>query len=98
MATTNTKPKRMRKAVETFEVETVSLRPIAIEDPERALVEASAAADLLQVTRATMTGYMDRGTLTTVRRSGSTRRWLLRDEVNALAALRGTPAGPGVAL
>jgi len=96
--TTPTRHTRRRKGSESYQVEQVTLRPITIEDPERALVEASAAADLLHVTRATITGYMDRGTLTTVRRSGSSRRWLLRDEVNALAALRGTPAGTGGAL
>ena len=88
---------RRRIGAEEFHVETVTLRPIQIEDPGFTLMEASEAAEILGMKRPNVTQLMDRGGLTVIRRSGSSRRWLLRDEVLALAALKGIPAPTGEA-
>jgi hypothetical protein len=74
---------------EQFYVAVTALQPIGIEDPEHELIEAVEAARLLGVSKPAISQYMDRGTLSTIRRSGSSRRWLLRSEVMALAALKG---------
>lgn len=76
---------------EEFFVETIALQPIRIEDPARSIMESSEAADLLRISRPAMSQMMDRGTLQVIRRSGSSRRYVLRDQVVALAALKGTP-------
>jgi hypothetical protein len=79
---------RRRTGAETYHIERVTLEPIDIADPEHELIESMAAARLLGVHKTTITGYVDRGTLSTIRRSGSSRRWLLRAEVEALVASR----------
>lgn len=57
--------------------------PLVVDDPERELITPAQAADILGVSRPTVTGFMDRGTFTVVWRSTSGRRWLLRKEVEA---------------
>lgn len=79
---------RRRKGAEEFFVETITLQPITIQDPTLALMETSEAAEILDMRRPNVTQLMDRGGLTVVRRSGSGRRWLLRGEVEGLAARR----------
>jgi hypothetical protein len=88
---------RRRTGAEEFHVETITLRPIQIEDPGFTLMEASEAAEILGMKRPNVTQLMDRGGLTVIRRSGSSRRWLLRAEVLALVALKGAPAPTGEA-
>ena len=80
---------------EEFHVETIALQPITIQDPDAALITLSDAAKILHMTKPSISGLMDRGTLSVVRRSKSSRRWLLRGEVDALAALKGLPGTPG---
>jgi hypothetical protein len=74
---------------EEFAVETVVLKPIEIDDPDRVLISVNEAAEILGVKGHTVTGHIDRGNFTVVRRSSSVRRWLLRDEVEAWAAQDG---------
>lgn len=84
---------RRRTGVETYHIERTVLEPIAIEDPERELIQISDAAELLGVRMATVIGYLDRGGLSAVRRSGAGRRWLLRSEVEGLAERRRSKRG-----
>jgi hypothetical protein len=104
--TTETRPMPPAKSIRTwrksgrpeeFHVETITLRPISLEDPEHALIDVNEAARILGVKQNTIAGHLDRGTFTIVRRSSSTRRWLLRDEVLALAARKGIPSPTGEA-
>lgn len=93
-ATANTKnTKRRRTGKEKYYVETVTLQPIGIEDPALSLIESSEAAEILEMHPPNVTQLMDRGGLTVIRRSGSRRRWLLRGEVDALAAQRKAARG-----
>ena len=87
---------RTKAQAEEFFVETVTLQPITIEDPVASLIESSEAAQILNMHRPNVTQLMDRGGLTVIRRSGSGRRWLLRGEVEGMAAQRKIERGAAV--
>lgn len=75
----------MRRSQEQFhkEVVKVELVPIKIDDPRVELMSAVEAAEMLGVSKPVISVAMDKGEFSIIRRSGSSRRWLLRSEVVA---------------